>query len=173
MKNIVTQEIVVKEELIDSITCDVCGATYTYNDFIEYQEFFSFTQHCGYGSVFGDCNIVQLDICQNCMKYILDNKSKIKELIGKKERKFLEVTYEGKNGLDYDINKATDIFSVGEKYIVEKVNIGGHSSSFTLAGIKGEWNTVLFTPDISELIEDMDSYNLYINRKYLFNNKNN
>lgn len=50
-----------------NITCDVCEKDYTDNTF-ELQEFTHIKMFCGYGSVFGDGNWIECDICQNCLK---------------------------------------------------------------------------------------------------------
>lgn len=52
-----------------SITCDVCKKDY--EDMFDTQEFLSYTNHCGYGSIFGDTNTIQIDICQHCQKDLL------------------------------------------------------------------------------------------------------
>lgn len=47
--------------------CDRCGKdllTDTYED----QESISITHHCGYGSIWGDGNRVEIDLCQNCVE---------------------------------------------------------------------------------------------------------
>lgn len=57
-----------------SITCDVCKKTYDINDTFEIQEFYHITHQCGYDSVFGDNNILRVDICQYCFKKIIEEK---------------------------------------------------------------------------------------------------
>lgn len=47
--------------------CSICGRDLL-SSIIESQEAFTFSQKCGYGSVFGDGNEVYIDICQHCMK---------------------------------------------------------------------------------------------------------
>jgi len=49
-------------------TCDVCRTRYSANYYVETQEFIHIKAMCGYGSVFGDGNTIQLDICQHCLK---------------------------------------------------------------------------------------------------------
>ncbi len=55
-------------------TCDKCGFSITSDDedFVNWQEFISITHGCGYGSVFGDCSVLKLDLCQNCFKELLE-----------------------------------------------------------------------------------------------------
>jgi len=68
------QKIEIKEEVekIVSITCDVCDKSYTYNtesdNIFETQEFIHISNVVGYGSIFGDGNRIELDICQHCLK---------------------------------------------------------------------------------------------------------
>lgn len=72
------REIVTNET--QSITCDVCKKTYDVEkDWEETQEFVSVNQGCGYGSVFGDGNIMLVDICQHCFKKLLGEYVRFKE----------------------------------------------------------------------------------------------
>lgn len=57
----------VKERQLTEWTCSVCGRDLLEDD-MEKQEVFSFSQVCGYTSVFGDGNEIYIDICQHCMK---------------------------------------------------------------------------------------------------------
>lgn len=52
-----------------SITCDICKKEY--DDVFDLQEFLHYTNHCGYASVFGDGNVMELDMCQHCQKNLL------------------------------------------------------------------------------------------------------
>jgi hypothetical protein len=72
-----TSEITVTQTKINSITCDVCGTTY--DDVFEMQEFFCFSITAGYGSIFGDMNQVELDMCQHCTKLKLGEHLRITE----------------------------------------------------------------------------------------------
>lgn len=56
---------------ITSIVCDICKREYT--DDMELQEFVFIDSIGGYNSVFGDGNKIQFDICQHCLKKIIDN----------------------------------------------------------------------------------------------------
>lgn len=70
MKNYELVEI--KESKIKSIECDFCKKVYS-NEF-EIDEFISFYHYCGYGSIFGDGNEIEIDICQQCfLKMLKDN----------------------------------------------------------------------------------------------------
>jgi len=64
---------------LESITCDVCKKIYLKKDIDEIQEFTYINKECGYGSVFGDENTVECDICQHCLKSLLKNKYRIIE----------------------------------------------------------------------------------------------
>lgn len=56
------------------ITCDVCKKEYEIDDTFEIQEFYHITHQCGYGSVFGDGEVLKIDICQHCLKKIIEEK---------------------------------------------------------------------------------------------------
>lgn len=64
------KEVEVIEMVPVSIHCDVCKKEIT--DYMEVQEMFSYTMFCGYNSVFGDGNQISFDICQHCMKKIIE-----------------------------------------------------------------------------------------------------
>lgn len=51
--------------------CDRCGRVMGPNDIDENQERLTIDFRAGYGSVFGDGNQVQLDLCQHCVKKVL------------------------------------------------------------------------------------------------------
>jgi len=63
-------ETVIQETQVQSgIVCDVCKKEYT--DSMETQEFLHYADTGGYASVFGDMNVLKLDMCQHCVKDIL------------------------------------------------------------------------------------------------------
>lgn len=62
-----------------AITCDRCKTRFDDSDFLEIQEFMSFTQSCGYGSVFGDLNVRSIDLCQSCQKEVLGQWMRVDE----------------------------------------------------------------------------------------------
>lgn len=67
MKNYVT--VPEPTQRLASLTCDACGTTYDCEDeFLETQEFLHVEFNAGYGSVFGDTNVVAADVCQHCVK---------------------------------------------------------------------------------------------------------
>jgi len=60
------------------IICDKCGFTIDYlsedlsnDDTLEAQEFLHWSNPCGYGSVFGDGAVIEIDLCQRCVKELL------------------------------------------------------------------------------------------------------
>ena len=64
-------EINIAQSLVTSITCDVCKKTYLREyepDIMEWQEMTLIKFTGGYGSVFGDGDTFELDICQHCLK---------------------------------------------------------------------------------------------------------
>lgn len=66
MKNWKIVKVELNESELESITCSICKVIY--DDCLELQEFLSFYNHCGYGSLFGDGNTINIDICQHCLK---------------------------------------------------------------------------------------------------------
>lgn len=54
-------------EVVHSLCCDRCGGEARRHE-AAFQEFMSIDQVAGYGSVFGDGNRVQLDLCPACLK---------------------------------------------------------------------------------------------------------
>lgn len=54
-------------EFKNTKVCDVCKTRYSENDYSDYQEFIHINVVCGYGSIFGDGDTIQLDICQHCL----------------------------------------------------------------------------------------------------------
>ena len=52
-----------------ALKCDCCKKEYPYRgDDFETQEFFTFFNEGGYGSIFGYRQIISLDLCQHCIK---------------------------------------------------------------------------------------------------------
>ncbi len=82
------EKVEIKEEVEKtvSITCDICGKTYTYDTYdteadniLEIQEFIHIKNNCGYGSIFGDGDTIELDMCQHCFKEKLGQYIRITE----------------------------------------------------------------------------------------------
>ena len=64
---------------IVSKTCDVCKKTFDKDDYIEFNSFIHIQETCGYGSIFGDGSVIELDVCQLCCSAILGEYIKIEE----------------------------------------------------------------------------------------------
>lgn len=55
--------------VVSSITCDICQRRFSFEDDVfEVQEFTHIRKTGGYGSVFGDGDSIELDMCQHCLK---------------------------------------------------------------------------------------------------------
>ncbi|CAJ0683652.1 hypothetical protein N5I84_08590 [Ralstonia sp. CHL-2022] len=52
-------------------TCDRCQRRLTPEDPGEWQERLSVDLPCGFDSIFGDGNVVRLDLCQHCVRDLL------------------------------------------------------------------------------------------------------
>jgi antitoxin CcdA len=64
----------------NNVECDVCHKSFdTETDIFETQEFLYINFRGGYGSVFGDGNKVQCEICQHCLKELLGKYLRIEE----------------------------------------------------------------------------------------------
>lgn len=55
-------------EIPEKLICDVCKKEFEYDDYQNIQEFVHLHFFGGYGSVFGDGDEFELDICQHCLK---------------------------------------------------------------------------------------------------------
>jgi len=63
------KKVSIPTEIKKSIKCDVCGKEYFYGNIeheLQIQEFVSFDDCGGYGSVIGDMCEWSIDICQHC-----------------------------------------------------------------------------------------------------------
>jgi antitoxin CcdA len=58
------------EPYTKQLRCDRCGLLSEAVD-VEFSEFASIDMKAGYGSIFGDGNDVQVDLCQHCVKAVL------------------------------------------------------------------------------------------------------
>jgi hypothetical protein len=85
MINKIKKAITEEQEVAVSVTCDVCGKVYKTeisgfdDDVFEVQEFTHIRLHGGYGSIFGDGDTVECDLCQNCLKDVLGAHLRITE----------------------------------------------------------------------------------------------
>lgn len=66
IKNKVQTEV----EVLVAVECDRCKKVYT--DIYEIQEFLCINFTGGYASVFGDMNKIDCDICQHCLKEMIN-----------------------------------------------------------------------------------------------------
>jgi len=72
MKTIKTRTATIQETV--ALTCDRCGLTVTRendDDVLEWQEFMAWRAPCGYGSIFGDGALIEVDLCQKCVQEVL------------------------------------------------------------------------------------------------------
>ena len=64
----------IEKKIPEYIECDVCGKKYkcdkdgNWTNIYEVQEFTIISKQCGYGSIFGDGDIIECHICQHCLK---------------------------------------------------------------------------------------------------------
>jgi antitoxin CcdA len=65
--------------VLKSIVCDCCKKEYLETDVFELEEFINISKINGYGSIFGDGSILELDLCQHCIKNFLGEYIRIKE----------------------------------------------------------------------------------------------
>ena len=57
--------------VISAKSCDKCHF-HAEKDTLEFHEFLSIDRKAGFGSVFGDGNRLKLDLCQRCVKALLN-----------------------------------------------------------------------------------------------------
>lgn len=70
--------ITIQKEIVDFIQCDFCDRI-KHPASLEYHEFISIRHDCGYTSIFGDGNRIELDMCQHCLSKLLKRELFIKE----------------------------------------------------------------------------------------------
>lgn len=70
----------VEAYVVTAKTCDRCGLEAD-SDTLELQEFLSIERIGGFGSKFGDGQLIRLDLCQHCVKTVLGEWIRV----GKKE----------------------------------------------------------------------------------------
>jgi hypothetical protein len=61
----------IETEIIGSVKCNKYKKEFTKEDWVEFQEFLMIDIIAGYGSVWGDSNHIQIDLCQHCAYEIL------------------------------------------------------------------------------------------------------
>jgi hypothetical protein len=75
----------IEQEVPSKVICDKCGREATPlgghrgEDGYEFQEFLFIRFRGGYGSVFGDGNDVECDICQHCLKELLGDYMRVSD----------------------------------------------------------------------------------------------
>lgn len=62
-----------------SVTCDKCKREIYKDDIIEFQEVIQIHHNCGYGSIFGDENIIHAEFCQSCASELFRQYLRIEE----------------------------------------------------------------------------------------------
>lgn len=67
-----TKEVLKTINVVLGIKCDICKREFT--DLMETQEFLRINFVGGFASVFGDMTKVKCDICQHCLKTMIDGK---------------------------------------------------------------------------------------------------
>lgn len=68
-----------KDRIMTSMQCDVCKKDYLADDAMEIQEFHRVGFTGGYSSVFGDSTTVRCDICQHCLKRMIEKYMRLDE----------------------------------------------------------------------------------------------
>lgn len=67
------------QSYLKRVCCDRCGRTSDTDGLDhEFHEFVSISHKAGYGSIFGDGNSVEADLCQHCIRDVLGNWLRIK-----------------------------------------------------------------------------------------------
>ena len=64
-------------ETVTGFTCDRCGKQVFNDDVFDAQEAHHVDFVGGYGSVFGDGARVECDLCQSCLKHVLDGIARV------------------------------------------------------------------------------------------------
>ena len=67
-------------ERVLAVICNKCGKRIGSEDWIEWQEAFTYKFVGGYGSVFGDCAEMSIELCQRCMKELLGSYMRQKDV---------------------------------------------------------------------------------------------
>jgi hypothetical protein len=61
----------VTAQKVITVVCDGCGLQASADSDYEFHEFISIDHHCGYGSIHGDGNRIDTDLCQQCFADML------------------------------------------------------------------------------------------------------
>lgn len=70
-------EVKVAQMAVSVKICDKCGKRVAKNDLGEWEEFFHWHNKCGYDSVWGDGNVVEVDLCQSCAYELLHSVARV------------------------------------------------------------------------------------------------
>lgn len=65
------EDIQVTEQHLVGFECDRCREKFSLDDFVNMQERFEWRNYAGYGSVWGDGNVVEVTLCQACAQDLL------------------------------------------------------------------------------------------------------
>lgn len=69
MREFIKQRI--EQQVCTAITCDRCGKHISKDNDTEWHEAFRIEFTAGYGSVFGDGNKIECDLCQTCLRDLI------------------------------------------------------------------------------------------------------
>lgn len=62
----------IKDKAVVAVICDKCKKEYRIEDINEFQEIYYIRHACSYASVFEDNTVIECDLCQHCLKKLLD-----------------------------------------------------------------------------------------------------
>jgi hypothetical protein len=69
----------VEVEIVEVFICDKCKKEITPQDTWEWDEAYSISFRGGYASVFGDGAEVECDLCQHCLKELIETYCRVKD----------------------------------------------------------------------------------------------
>lgn len=82
---------------VTTLVCDGCGLEANADGDYEFQEFISINHDCGYGSIHGDGNQIDIDLCQKCFADMCGNVLRVTDPLDKQQTDFIEDTLEDSN----------------------------------------------------------------------------
>jgi len=101
---------------VHQIACDRCGKEAVRNE-SEFHEMTSIGFTAGYGSIFGDGNQVEIDLCQHCLRETLgawlrvkDNDADRERAISRLARRVQTIVEESGNPEGFDARRWTEAF---------------------------------------------------------------
>ncbi len=101
--------------VVHQIVCDRCGKETVRNE-SEFHEMTSIDFKAGYGSVFGDGNRVEIDLCQHCLRETLGTWLRVKDdadrerAIGRLARRVQTIMEESGDPEGFDAQRWTEAF---------------------------------------------------------------